>query len=280
MNHHLELTPAAIDETLAQLRYIVYSADSEATVGGIMEHGLRVREGEAAVSAALAANSGYQVILRRPKQPYLGYATAAAAVLDRPGKAVGGNPLAYARARRALGWYTSQSLTATPGAESVDLTVASDFLVGWIEPTVTLAATLAKLEVAAQTLAPVQSAAIEHAIAEAIVYAPGVTQVSATELAHALVISTLETSVLEQLRNLRWQGLSLLGYRFTDGGQAIEVVPAESMNQQQLALNVLQERLNGDSLLVGELAWLAPHAQSAVTVMNNELRNPLPDSPR
>lgn len=279
MNHHLELTPASIDETLSQLRYIVYSADSEAAVGGIMEHGLRVREGEATVSAALAANSGYQVILRRPKQPYLGYATATAAVLDRPGKAVGGSPLAYARARRALGWYTSQSLTTTPGAESVDLTVASDFLVGWIEPTVTLAATLAKLDVAVQTLAPVPFVPIEHAIAEAIVFAPGVTQVSVTELAHALVISTLESSVFEQLRNLRWQGLSLLGYSFTDRGQDIKVAPAESINQQQLELNGLQERLNGDSLLVGELAWLKPHVQSLVTIMNNELRNPLPDSP-
>lgn len=278
MNHHLELSPTSIDETLAQLRYVVYSADTEAAVGGIMEHGLRVREGEATSSAALAANDGYQVILRRPKQPYLGYATATSAVLDRPQKAVSGSPLGYARARRELGWYTSESLVAKAGSESVELTVSSDFLVGWIEPTVTLAATLARLDVAAKLLAPLQFVPIEHAIAEAIVFAPGATQVSATELAHALVISTLESSILEQLRNLRWQGLSLLGYHFSERGQDITVTPAESMNQQQRQLNGLQERLNGDSLLVGELAWLVPHVQSAVTVMNNELHNPLPDS--
>ena len=279
MNHHLELSPASIDETLAQLRYVVYPAAIEAVVGGILEHDLRVREGEATSSAALAANDGYQVILRRPRQPYLGYATATTAVLNRPQKLVSGNPLEYARARRELGWYSGESLVAKADTESVELTVLSNFLVGWIEPTVTLAATLGRLDVAAKLLAPLQFAPIERAIAEAIIFAPGVTQVGATELAHALVISTLESSVLEQLRNLRWQGLSLLGYHFSERGQDITVTPAESINQQQRELNGLQERLNSDSLLVAELAWLAPHVQSAVTVMNNELHNPLPDSP-
>jgi|GEM_PF-4788222 len=279
MNHHLELSPVSIDETLARLRYAVYSADTEAAVGGIMEHGLRVREGEATVSAALAAGNGYQVILRRPKQPYLGYAAATSAVLERSEQTVSGNPLAYARARRELGWYTNETLQVTAGSEAVDLTVASDFLIGWIEPIVTLASTLAKLDVAAEVMAPLQLLPIEHAIAEALVFAPGATQVSSTELAHALVISTLESLVLEQLRNLRWRGLSLLGYHFSDRGQDIAMAPAESISHQQQELNGLQERLNGDSLLVGELAWLVPHVQSAVTVMNNELRNPLPDSP-
>ena len=279
MNHHLALSPSSSDETLALLRYLTFPAASEAAVGAVMEHGLRVREGEATISAALVNSEGYQVILRRPRQPYLGFATLTSAILDRAQKTVSGSPLGYARARRELGWYLSASLVAKPGAESVNLTVSSDFLVGWTQPTVTLVASINQLDVAAKLLTPLQFGPIEEAIAEAIVLAPGVTQLSASEPAHALVVSTLESSVLEQMRNLRWQGLSLLGYHFSERGQGITVAPAESMNDQQQRLNGLQERLNGESLLMGELAWLRPHVQSLVTIMNNELRDPLPDSP-
>lgn len=276
MNHQLELISEHGDETFARLAYLVHGVATSFEVGQVMEHGLSARAGEAAgVSASLADAEGHILILRRPSQPYVGYAATTSAVIDRAAHTVSGNPLAYASSRRQLAWYTNSEAKLTDTeklAGAPSLVVSSDYLIGWIEPNLIMATTLNQLEIAASSLVPIPLVPLEAGLIESITFAPSATQVVPLQLAHALLIASIESIILSHLRLMRWQGLALAGYSFTEAGAAITIPTPSTHNEQQRRINELQARLNGESLLVGELAWLRPHTQAAITIMNNELR--------
>jgi hypothetical protein len=282
MNHRLELVSSHGDDTFAALIYTVCGLASEGEAGAIIERGLAVAEGKTSVSGGLiqaltaAGATGRLVILRRPAQPYLGYATATSAIIDRTAHTVSGNPLAYAAGRNELAWYSESDtesvrrrLETNPTTHS--LIVPGGYVVGWLEITTGLVSALNKLEVAAATLGAIDLNFAELAVREALTFSSSFSQGSPEELARALIISTVETTVISALRHLRWQGLALLGYSFNEGGQTVTVQAAAGVDEYHRTLDRLEAQLKAKSLLVGDLGWLAPHAATAIATMRTEL---------
>jgi hypothetical protein len=274
VNHDLELNPARGDETFATLRYLVCAAD-------IPEQGLSAGVGQPSVSSNLAAafhgaaGQSRLTILRRPTQPYLGYAMTTTAIIDRDRHSVT-NALGYAEARNRLAWYAQNP----PQASDANLIVPADYVVGWVAASDGLISALNKLEVAANALTTIDLSFAEQALAEAITLAPSFTQGSVTELAHSLVVSTAEAIVLSHLRGLRWQALATLGYSFNDNAQAITIQAPASIDQCRHDLDRLEAQLQTESLLTGELSWLKPHAAAAIAIARTELNDRLPAGPK
>jgi hypothetical protein len=294
MNHKLELISAHGDDTFGALGYVVCGLPTVAEAEALVARGLSAQEGRASVSSSLtraigsATSGGRIVVIRRAAQPYLGYAAFTSAVIDRGARTVSGNPLAYAAARDELGWYihddveaarkrVEQAVTATNSDQHPSLIVPGGYVAGSIEPTSSLASVLSKLQVGANALGPVELSFVEEAVSEALSFTPDFNQTSLTQLAHSLTIATAETLVLSRLRNLRWQGLALLGYSFTEGGVPVTIEVPASLDLYRQNLDQLISQLKGQSLLTAELSWLKPHVTTAVAIMHTELNNALPD---
>jgi hypothetical protein len=278
MNHQLKLISSHGDETFASLSYIVCGLPS-AAVTAALANGVSAEEGSASVTTNLVHaverignEPGKIVVLRRPAQPYLGYASDTDAVIDRKAKTVSGNPIAYAAGRDDLGWYTQSKVDT---AHHLSLIVPAGYIAATIEVTPGLKAILSDVAVAAKTLAPFDLSYLETAINETIELAPSFTQGSETQVTHSLAIGTAEALVMSRLRQLRWEGLALLGYRFTDNGQPITIKLPTSIEVHRQELDRLEAQLKGQSLLTAELVWLKPHVTTAIAMMRTELNDAL-----
>jgi hypothetical protein len=288
MNHQLQLISAHGDETFASLSYLICgltAADAESA----LTNGISTTEGASSVSTDLvyaatqAKADGWILVLRRPAQPFLGYATATIATIDRAAHTVTGNPLGYAAGRDELAWYTQEDGQAAMAADPnprPSLIVSPDYAAATIAVTPGLSSVLTQLEVATNGLGAIDLAFVEAALVDALTFAPNFTQTSPEELAHRLVVATVEALVISRLRNLRWQGLALLGYSFSEAGQATTITVPASLDEHRKELDRLEQQLKAQAILVGELAWLQHHVTSVIATMRSELAGGLPEAPK
>jgi hypothetical protein len=286
MNHQLQLISAYGDETFASIGYLICGLTASDAESGLT-NGISTVEGAPSVStnliyaAAQAKTNGGILVLRRPSQPFLGYATATTVTIDRAAHTVTGNPLGYAAGRDELAWYTQEDGQAAMAADPnprPSLVVSPDYAAATITVTPGLSSVLTQLQVAASGLGAIDLAFVESAVIDALDFAPNFTQTSPEELAHRLVIATTEALVISHLRELRWQGLALLGYSFSENAQPITIVVPASLDEHRKELDRLEQQLKAQAILVGELAWLQQHVTSAIATMRSELANALPEA--
>jgi len=281
MNHQLELISSHGDDTFAALPYVICGVSSPEAAQSALASGISTQEGSALVTTNLVhalqqagGESGRIIVLRRPAQPTLGYATDTTAIIDRQAKTVSGHPLAYAAGRNALGWFTDSKLEA----HHLSLIVPAGYIAATIEITSGLSSILDKLEVAANALNAFDLTVVDEVLSEAMTIAPGFTQGSVTQIAHSLTIASVEALVMSRLRELRWEGLTLLGYSFTEGDQPAEIKTPANLKTHQQNLDMLEAQLKGESLLIAELSWLKPHVATAIAMMRSELADALPEA--
>ena len=281
MNHQLELTSSRGDDTFASLQYVVCGLASSAQAQAALASGISAPEGAPSVTTNLVhamqqagGQTGCLVVLRRPAQPTLGYASDTGAIIDRQAKTISGYPLAYAAGRSDLGWYTDSKLDAS---HHLSLVVPAGYIAATIEITPGLSSVLDRLEVAANALSSFDLSFVETALGETITLAPDFTQGSVEQVVHGLSIATAEALVLSRLRQMRWEGLALLGYTFTDGGQPATIKAPASIEAHKANIDHLEAQLKGQSLLTAELSWLKPHVVTAIAMMRSELADALPE---
>jgi len=282
MNHQLELTSSRGDDTFAALPYILCGVTSPAAAGAALVSGISTQEGAALVTTNLVhamqqagGETGRILVIRRPAQPTLGYATDTIATIDRQAKTVSGHPLAYAGGRNNLGWFTDSKLDA---AHHLSLIIPAGYIAATIEVAPGLGSVLNRLEVAANALMPFDLAFVDTALNEAMTIAENFTQSSETQIAHSLTIATAEALVMSRLREMRWEGLTLLGYRFFEGDQPAIIKAPVTIEAHEQNLDHFEAQLKSDSLLTAELAWLKPHVTAAITMMRSELADALPEA--
>lgn len=282
MNHKLELISSRGDDTFAALPYVVFGVSSPAAAEAVLASGISTQEGTALVTTNLVhamqqagGATGRIIVLRRPAQPTLGYAIDTTAIIDRQAKTISGHPSAYAAGRNDLGWYTDSKLDA---AHHLNLIVPADYIAATLEISPGLSSVLDRLEVAANALSEFDMSFVETAITEALTLAPSFTQSSPIQVAHSLAIASAEALVMSRLREVRWEGLVLLGYSITDGGQPVKIMTPTTIEAQKQTIDFLEVQLNGESLLTAELSWLKPHVATAIAMMRTELNDALPEA--
>src|SRR4051812_3815870 len=125
----LELVSAHGDQTLSQVRFVLYGA-GQLAVNEVMRQGLAFVEGRAAVStnliqayaqatepanayhpeAAPGGDAGAIMVIAMPRDFHIGYATFTTAYVDRALKMVLGAPLRYASGRKQLAFYMNEDV--------------------------------------------------------------------------------------------------------------------------------------------------------------------------
>jgi hypothetical protein len=283
MNYEIKLESAKGDETFSRIKYLTYEVKESEDIGSITVNGLSFKEGESVVSGTLAyplsdlqTRSGEVVIIRRPNQPYLGFARSTTAVYDRGSKIIKGNPVEYMNSRRSLGWYSLPEMAVdttqnTQTASTPNLLVAKDFIIGSIKITPSIRDIFDEIRIAAASLVELDINGIINAVSESIILLPEFALATTNEIAHSIVYSSLESAILSNLRLMRFQGLNLLGYKFQENGVDIVLEPEVSKDQLQHQMALLEVNARKSLVLSGDLEWLRHEIDITLSMMNNEI---------
>ena len=86
-----------------------------------------------------------------------------------------------------------------------------------------------------------------------------------------IIVGTVESTVISRLRMMRWQGLSLLGFRFLEGKQEISIAPVRDMIEQRRRMDEMGRLLASSSLFAAELSWLKVLVAHELELMRVEL---------
>lgn len=288
MQSHLELKPAAGDETIGRLRFVL-RGDTAAAAADISVQGLRFTPGEACVSGSLATaaeragTAGRVLVLAVPTDFRVGYPVLNTAFISRADLHVIGAPRRYAAARQALSLYRgedvetermkieSEVFNGSPLADHPAFTLDYRNVIGGLAVNTQLESVLARLHVSAEALEAVDFTSIDSALTELFECREPAQQVLVPTTVHALAVAEVEAVVIAKLRQLRWQGLATLGYAFKEGKEPVEVAPAADVAAQHQALLGVRKRAEGSALLTGELAWLKTFTLRQLELMRIEL---------
>lgn len=287
INSRLELPSAHGDQTLPAVRFVLFGARREAQPD-IMTHGLRFAPGEAVVGtnlvhvqAQMAGQAGTVVVLAVPAELHLGYAAQTTAYIDRSLKVVEGSPLRYAAGRQLLSFYLDADTEVARkqieqpahelGAAGPGLSIDVHYVLGAFAADSALASTIGALQQSAQAFEAVDIQRTERALVELFDCREPAQAVLVPSMAHSLVVGTMESLILTRLRMMRWQGLSLLGYRFIEDRQDVAVTRVADVAEQRRRMDEYGRLLASSALFSGELAWLKTYALHELDLMRVEL---------
>jgi hypothetical protein len=205
------------------------------------------------------------------------------AYIERATKRVVGAPLRYAAGRKQLAFYHSADTEAA--RTQIELETLQGFaleqrprfqlepsaMLGTLERGAALDQLVKGFDVAAKSFEPISLARMEAAFGELFRVSMPANNVLAPSAMHALVAGTVESIVVSRLRMMRWQGLALLGYRFFEGEQEVEVVAVKDVAEQRRRMDELGRKLASSTLFSGELIWLKNYAIHELGLMRMEL---------
>jgi len=301
----LELISSHGDQTVSRVRFVVHGTTGETETLTINDGGLRITEGRPDVSTnlvhardwtvfrgqgapAAAPNdaSGAQgtvIVCAIPPSFHLGYGIFTTAYIDRAIKKVTGAPLRYAAARKQLALYLSQDTEASrvhieaeiangfPMEQHDQYLVDPKYIVGVFINGEVFDGVVSELDTAVRSLQMVAFDRLEVALAGAFRASSEEYAVMAPTVIRDLILGTIESMMLSRLRMMRWQGLSLLGYTFSEGKQAVQVPPVASIEEHKTRMDELGRQLASSGLFAAELAWLKNYGAHELELMRVEL---------
>ncbi len=293
----LKLLSSHGDQTLSRIRFVLHGVATGEQADDLIVAGLPYIEGRPVVStdlvhsyaqtvgngASATSRPGKMLVIALPPDCHLGYGILTTAFVDRHVKRVGGAPLRYASARKQLALYRDHDVEAArerteaeeaegyPVDQKPGYVLAAEQIIGWFDPSQALQSTIGQIEVAANSFQPVDFERLEVSLNELIhatVPGGGVLAVSVTS---DLVVGTIESIIITRMRQMRWQGLKLLGYQFAEGQRDIdiEVTGDEAAHRQNIAN--IEKLLPTAGLFNGELAWLRDYINTELHIMRLEL---------
>jgi hypothetical protein len=300
----LELVSSHGDQTLSQVRFVAHGSSLAEGIE-IQRHGLSFIEARATVSTSLIQALGYATdpvrrgysssdvpttddpgmitIVAIPADFHLGYATFTNAYIDRALKQVQGAPLRYAGARKQLAFYRAvdteparvkvegEVLSGSPLVDHPSFKVEPRYIVGGFDPDINLKNLLTNLEVSAKSFELVDFASLERSLQLLFVVREPAQAVLVPTLVRDMILGTIEAVIMSRLRMIRWQGLTLLGYRFYEGGEEVTMAGVADIAEQHRRMDECERQLASSKLFDGELAWLKTYGTRALAVMRVEL---------
>lgn len=304
MNTRLELVSVVGDQMLARVRFVVHGTSNVREADAIMSLGLRFTEGRPTVSTNLIhaqdwtvnpekqaqswgegmvpGETGRVVLSMIPSQFHVGYGVFTTAYIDRASKQVMGAPLRYAAARKQLAFYMAKDTESARAniegevaggyglAQHPQFNLEPQHMVGSFDGR-TLAAITKPLDVTIRALEPLDYGRIEGALRDLFYTRVAAEQVLVSAAMHDLVVGTAESIVISRLRMMRWQGLGLLGYRFYEGQQEVQITPVRDMMEQMRRIDEWGRKLASSTLFTQDLAWLKTYAIHQLELMRTEL---------
>jgi hypothetical protein len=289
----LELKSQFGDQTIETYRYVVHWTAHAAETESVLDAGLEIIEGQPLFSTSLVhpRGSGYahdgqpgsMLICAVPMNYHLGYGTFTTAIIDRAHKTVGGAALSYTEGRNRLALYSSEDTVAA--MKRIESEVSGGFLLdqhsrvpldprfilGVVNQSEDFDRLVAKIDSVVRGFEAID---IERA-AKLIEPLVRPVNLQATELIlpalEELVQGSVEAIFISRLRVLRWQGLSLQGYRFFEGSQEVGIAPVKDMSEQQHRILDFVKRVESSKLPAGKLGWLQEYALKELRVLNIEL---------
>ncbi|HSX01706.1 MAG TPA: hypothetical protein VLI05_00140 [Candidatus Saccharimonadia bacterium] len=218
-----------------------------------------------------------------PPQFHVGYGAFTTAYIDRTLKRVVGAPLRYAASRRQLAFYRDDQTEAA--REAIEAEVAEGYgmdqrpgfvldaknIVGSFSATPGLRSLLGEIEVATRAFQPLPLEQLEASLDSFFRPMDQTAEVLIASVVSDLVLSTVESAMISQLRTMRWQGLALLGYQFVEDDRPVAVVPPHSPAEQLQRLEAAERALEQPDLFAGQLAWLPTYARTELRIMRVEL---------
>jgi len=297
----LELVSAHGDQSLSQVRFVLYGAGQQA-INEAMRQGLSFVEGRAVVSTNLMhayaqatgpANSyhpevtsgetGAIMVIAMPRDFHVGYATFTTAYVDRAMKMVLGAPLRFASGRKQLAFYMDEDVEAVrkrieseamggfPVANHPTFRVEPRYVIGTFRPSPSLKAVITQLEVSAKAFEAIDFDAMESALSSLFAVREAAEAVLVPTMARDVVVGTVESVILTHIRLLRWQGLALLGYRFREGREDVVVAPPSDVAEQRRKIDECGRLIASSGIFNGELAWLKVYVANQLGLMKVEL---------
>lgn len=273
-HHNLLLRADHGDVTLAQQRYAFTTKLETGNIMPYQSDGLPVKLGEAEFSTDLSgvlggSVVGQSVILRRPETLRLVVPATADIALDRSARTVTGDVAAYMRSRGHLAlWPTEQ--TDRPGAAAKEPAVIEPAnVVGSFRASPSLQVMLSQMAVQIASWQAIDYARMTQSLLEFFTPAATAQWGAPAEIMHELMEASVEAGVMAGLRQLRLEGLVIIGY----------TVPAPINTPAALALGRTgqQRRLQAYELALknqffsGHLLWLQHYAATELRIMALEL---------
>ncbi len=280
----IELAPEHGDQTLTEVNFVAYGAAANAG-GAVLAEGLDFAEGREVVTSNLvraakeAGEGGAVCVLAAPSEFTIGYAANMTAYIDRSLKLVSGEPMRYAQARGLLAFYIEQAAASSAGQAELRATaraglefrIASRYVLGSFLANANLRSVLKWIEVAATGFEPLDRERVESALSQMFECREPAQAVVVPTMVRDMVNGTVEAVVLSMLRDMRWEGLALLGYRFRAGRDDVPAPQVAGEADFRRRIDEYSRRLASTGLFEGELAWLKAYAATQLHLMRVEL---------
>jgi hypothetical protein len=281
----LELVSAHGDQTLANIRFVIYRPAAVADTPRVFTEGVTFVEGRPVVSTTIVRPqnaAGEVIICAVPANFHLGYGVFTTAYIDRVLKKVTGAPMHYAAGRNQLALYME------PDAEAARVHIESEIANGFameqrphfiLEPKFLIGRfsgpgfeqITRNIEVSVESFEPVDYSSTEEALRELFQPSIPANMVLAPTAMRDVLIGTVESLVMTRLRLMRWRGLAMLGYSFSEGRQPVTVEPVRDATEQRRLIDEVGRRLASSALFSAELAWLKVYATHLLDLMRVEL---------
>jgi hypothetical protein len=300
----LELISCYGDQTLSRVRFVVHGTSNATDTISILDGGMQFIEGRPTLSTNLVhardwtvnpekqaqslgggsveGEPGSVILLALPSNYHLGYGIFTSAFVDRQLKRVSGAPLRYAAARKQMAFYLSEDTEKT--RVHVEAEVANGypidqhprqlldqrFVVGHIPPGPGLDSVARQLDVSVRAMEPVDFPRVEAEIKDILrLINPDNTAIVPAAI-RDIVIGTVESILISRLRMMHWQGLGLLGFKFFEGHNEVQIVPVKDMVEQRRRMDEMGRLLASSGLFTAELAWLKTRVAHELELMRVE----------
>jgi len=300
----LELASGHGDQTLSAVQFVLHGVLNVTELVSIRDAGLQFAEGQPVVTSNLAQAAGWAmgmyssgssgvahqepesagiVVAAIPPNFHLGYAVFTTAYIDRQTKQVSGAPLRYAVSRNQLALYMLPDTEAARVRIETEvangyalmqhprLALDKQYIVGEFDSGPGFQAMMRQLEGTVANLQPLDSDRLERSLMELFVPNQSGRIALPSSAMRGLVMRTAESLILTRLRMMRWQGLSLLGYRFFEGGREARLQLPKDVTEQRARIEQLGRQLASSQLLTGELEWIKTYAEHQLELMKMEL---------
>jgi hypothetical protein len=218
-----------------------------------------------------------------PMNYHLGYGAFTTAYINRQEKLVVGAALSYADGRNRLAMYSSDDTDRARRrveseiaggfllAQHARVPLDSRFVLGLVEFGADFDRLVARIDTAVRGFESIDFQRVVMAMQPMV----RPVNLQATELIlpalEELVRGTIEAIMITRLRVMRWQGLSLQGYRFFEGQQEVGITPVRDMQEQQRRVRDIENRAEVSNIFNMKLSWLKEYIEHELAVMNVEL---------
>jgi hypothetical protein len=289
----LELISSYGDQTLSRVRFVAHGTSNATASVTIGQSGMRFTQGQPVISTNLVhahnwtqnnlGEPGNVFLMAIPLNYHVGYAVFTSAYIDRQLKRVSGAPLRYAAARKQLAFYSqpdteaerlhieSEVANGYPLEQHPQYQLESQYVVGRFHTNSSFDALVTKLGVGVRTLEPLDYDALVRSFSELLEVSSSNNDAMASTAIRDIIVGTVESVVLSTMRNMRWQGLQLLGYSFYEGRQEAKIEATGTLADHRHRMDELGRLIASSSLLATELAWLKVYIAHELELMRMEL---------